>query len=861
MRRKTQFPGISEKKNLFSHESLKSSNSYSLITWESDFEKELTYLFEKRLDRKNGLQSLRKILSKFSAMDFSVDPGVSKQNIIDALSEGINSLIERNTSDIMSSGNAEKETLNLSESASFIPNLIKLLPIAVYTCDREGRILFYNEAAVKLWGREPETGKDLWCGSWKIYDSHGNPVSHESCPMAIALKEGRAVRDMEIVVRCPDGTLHNILPHPTPVFNDNGHLTGAFNVLLDITKSRLITLEKDLTVRLNQIFNRDASLEDSICSALEVICQFMDKRTAEAWITTNDASQLKLLCHYSLGKRLRYSNETIKTFRRGEGLFGKAFMKRSPVFMDKKELQKDYSRKNAAFDNDLESAMAVPVILHDEIIAVITFYDDKRESNKIKFNELSENIIAQLAVNIQRKKTEEEHHHFFNLSNDILCHLGPNGFFTKVNPAFCKALGYTEEELLDKPYSEFIHPEDSLRTQLAAENFLKGRPPMLLENRYITKQGEIKWLAWMATPVLSGGLVFAVAKDITDKKNAELQVAAYSNRISAILESITDGFFALDKDWIVTYWNKEAERTLAMPREKIIGKNLWEVNKEAVPLKFYTECHRAVNENIAVHFQEYFSPLKMWVEVNGYPSEMGLSIYFKDITDRINTFEKLEKSEIEVRHFAKQINKMLEDERSKIAHEIHDEFGQQLVGIKMSLSSLKNQLAGNNEGEMKVSEMVNDINSTIQSLRKFATELRLGILDTLGLISSIEWLVKEFEKKSMIKCRLDLDVHECAYDKTFSTNIFRICQEALTNIFKHAEATEVCIKVKQAGDTLCIKIGDNGIGIDNDKLKNPFSIGLIGMRQRADLVGASLDITSELKSGTCIQLIAKTNGQ
>ncbi|MBB2149037.1 PAS domain-containing protein [Pedobacter gandavensis] len=120
----------------------------------------------------------------------------------------------------------------------------------------------------------------------------------------------------------------------------------------------------------------------------------------------------------------------------------------------------------------------------------------------------------------------------------------------------------------------------------------------------------------------------APRSDITFEK----QLKAYQKRISNILESFTDAFFEVDRNWTVTYWNKEAERMLQMPRKHIIGKNLWEVYAEAIPLKFYTEYHRAIAENTSVRFQEYFEPNKVWLEVAAFPSGEGLSVYFKDIT-------------------------------------------------------------------------------------------------------------------------------------------------------------------------------------------------------------------------------------
>ncbi|MEJ2883583.1 PAS domain S-box protein [Pedobacter sp. GR22-6] len=121
------------------------------------------------------------------------------------------------------------------------------------------------------------------------------------------------------------------------------------------------------------------------------------------------------------------------------------------------------------------------------------------------------------------------------------------------------------------------------------------------------------------------------------------QLFEYQKRIANILESFTDAFFELDVNWNVTYWNKEAERILDMPRTKMIGKNLWEVYSDAIPLKFYSEYHRAMHENLAVRFEEYFPAKELWIEVAAFPSGSGLSVYFKDITEKKQALDLLQR--------------------------------------------------------------------------------------------------------------------------------------------------------------------------------------------------------------------------
>jgi PAS domain S-box-containing protein len=127
--------------------------------------------------------------------------------------------------------------------------LLEALPAAVYTTDAAGRITFYNQAAVDLWGHSPELGKSEWCGSWKLYWPDGKPLPHGECPMAMALKENRPIRDAEAVAERPDGTRVPFIPYPTPLYDASGTLVGAVNMLVDITHRKREEERQALLVR------------------------------------------------------------------------------------------------------------------------------------------------------------------------------------------------------------------------------------------------------------------------------------------------------------------------------------------------------------------------------------------------------------------------------------------------------------------------------------------------------------------------------------------------------------------------------------------------------------------------------------
>jgi signal transduction histidine kinase len=241
----------------------------------------------------------------------------------------------------------------------------------------------------------------------------------------------------------------------------------------------------------------------------------------------------------------------------------------------------------------------------------------------------------------------------------------------------------------------------------------------------------------------------------------------------------------------------------------------------------------------------------------------ALSLYKSIVysTERKKIVSALEISERQARSFVKQLNNAIEEERSRIAREIHDEFGQQLSGLKMSLSALKKNEGVNSTVEPVIDAIVADVNIGIQSLRHIANELRPVLIDKLGLFAALEWLVSEFERKTGITSRIYVDIDQPVINKMLEINIFRICQEALTNITKHAEATMVNVRVENKDEILLVRIIDNGKGMAPNTLHNTLSMGLLNMKERANLMGTELNISSAAGKGTTIELIIGLNGK
>ena len=226
--------------------------------------------------------------------------------------------------------------------------------------------------------------------------------------------------------------------------------------------------------------------------------------------------------------------------------------------------------------------------------------------------------------------------------------------------------------------------------------------------------------------------------------------------------------------------------------------------------------------------------------------------------ERRRAVEELEISHEELRNLAAHLQSVREEERLKIAREIHDELGQILTALKLDLNYVQGKLPADQQVlQEKMQSDIALVDECIQSVKKICNELRPGLLDHLGIEAALEWQAEEFQRRTGIRCRVSFSPDSLDIDIDRATALFRIFQEALTNVIKHSKATTVTSKLSERDNSIIFEIADNGIGISEENMRKVNSFGLLGMRERVRMWDGHLSIGNGGKGTTITILIPR----
>ena len=430
--------------------------------------------------------------------------------------------------------------------------------------------------------------------------------------------------------------------------------------------------------------------------------------------------------------------------------------------------------------------------------------------------------------------------------------------YVYVNDAAVRGIGRARDQIVGRTLWEVFPDIAGTEIERQYRRAMEERVAVAFEFHYLALDS---WWDNRFNPVPDGLAVFAT--NITERKRAEAERA----QLAAIVRSSDDAIIAGTLDGIILSWNQGATRMYGYTADEIVGcpmSRLIPSDHADEPSRIlqrlargehldHYETARVRKDGQRIDVSLTISPIR---DAAGNIS--GASIIARDTTEHNRVEEATRQSQQQLRALSAHLQTIREEERTRIAREIHDELGQVLTGLKMELSLLEESWSESAPRDARApnasafQRMRGLVDGSIQTVRKIATELRPMMLDNLGLSAAIEWQAEEFSKISGIPCAVSLPEDETSLDRDTSTALFRILQESLTNIVRHAKASRVSVHLWNENHNTVLQVHDDGVGIPAPVNAGPASFGLLSMKERALMLGGTVDVTSAAGAGTRI---------
>jgi PAS domain S-box-containing protein len=406
-------------------------------------------------------------------------------------------------------------------------------------------------------------------------------------------------------------------------------------------------------------------------------------------------------------------------------------------------------------------------------------------------------------------------------------------------------------------FTSRMHPEDLENgSKVLKATIEKKESIMITEYRFLDKENN--WLNFLNRQIIlynknnAPYRIVGNIQDITYQKKIQQQILHEKELSDVLINSLPGVFYMFSKEGKLLRWNNNimdisgytSDELAAMPAIQLVPLEQRELLATKIDNVFNYGIDNAEAELLTKDGQKipyYFTGI--YVRYNNEDCLIGVGV---DISEKIKT-------QTELRELAKHLQHIREEERTRIAREIHDELGQQLTGLKMDLSWLQkrsNHL--NTEFDEKLMSSLALVDETVKTVRRISSQLRPSILDDLGLISALEWQSDEMQKRYHIHSLFFSNVSSINLKSEIATAIFRIYQESLTNVLRHAQATEVNTTIELNRNHLILVIADNGIGFDEKFIKDKKTLGLLGMKERTLMLGGTFKIESKEKEGTTL---------
>jgi len=475
-------------------------------------------------------------------------------------------------------------------------------------------------------------------------------------------------------------------------------------------------------------------------------------------------------------------------------------------------------------------------------------------------------MSSELELEEKTNKAETLFGWLWELSVDGMRLLNSAGRIMMVNDAYCKIVGITKENLVGKPFSDvYAVPEREEILNIYRNDAQSNTIETHFERENTLWNGIKLWFDFSNSFVNipgTGKVTLSIIKDITERKKAEIELKDSEEKYRTLFNNTNDAVFVTLLTEGKTYGDFIEVNEIACKRLGYTKEEFLKLSPSAIVLPGYIDEFNKYNEKLRKESHVVYELVhrakdnhQIFVEVsshlftyNGKPTVLSVA---RDITERKRAEKKLRKTSMRLRNLASHLQSVREEERTTIAREIHDELGQVLTVLKIQITLLSNKLRDDQkELKSKLEYASGIIDSTVEKVQRITAKLRPNILDELGLIPAIEWQAQEFQEVTGIPCSLSLPGDEIKLDEEKSTAIFRIFQEALTNVIRHSSAKKVSVSLNTKNESLILKIKDNGLGINPEQISGTKSLGIIGMKERALILGGEVTIEGIPGKGT-----------
>lgn len=608
-------------------------------------------------------------------------------------------------------------------------------------------------------------------------------------------------------------------------------LVGAIQ---DITSRKLDELQKTIISEINLSFTRISDLKIALNEILGTLINFGEFNFAEVWLLNYGKNLIDLVAKRSSLENIdKFYEDTLSAsqFKKGKGLPGHVWANGKIDWWRNIQQHPFFIRKEASNFIGLKTICGMPLFCQDELIGVLILGSDKDLVQSDNLTNFLEGFAFTFGNEIKRKQLEQELTQVFQAAPDIICLIGFDGYLKKINPKMCDLMGYSESELLGVPFKDFVHHEDRNLINEELLHLNERNKPLHFENRCITKEGKVIWFSWAANPVLEDGLIYSVAKDITEKM--ELQdLLNKSNHLARIgsweidllsnktfYSDITKEIYEVDSDFVPTFdsgiqFYKEVEDKIAitdafdLASEKGIP---WDMELQIITAKGNDKWVRSIGQSEFV----LDKCTRVYGSFQDITRQKLNEIELKELNEKLRIkAEKLSISNAELEQFAyvashdlqeplRMVSSFMTQLENKYGDKL-DEKGRQYIHFAV-------------DGAKRMRQIILDL---LEFSRIGKMEEEADLVDTNKLIDEVLIL----QRKQIDETNAKVIYKNLPEVKTFSSPLRHVFQNLISNSLKYHKkdiSPKIMVSAKMMGDYWQFSVEDNGIGIDskyNDKI-------------------------------------------